>query len=183
MYQEFYGQARIHQAIIVRSDGSAVAQYPSGDGIAVAVDLGHSGVQAQCCLDVAVLWSSGAAVLLCCATATSEMHTSKQDTLLLAQQPCCPGTHRCPAHTWLQRSCTLPVTCQYRHGILPAVCPLRQAQVRSFPTVSAPGWKLALALACATSGCMLAPSAELALWRVQRARWGGVYMRPTGPPA
>ena len=47
----------------------------------MAVDLEQSGVQALCCLDVAVLWSLGAAVLLCCATATSETCRSKQEVL------------------------------------------------------------------------------------------------------
>ena len=111
-YQEFYGQAHIHQAIIVRSDGSAVAQYPSGDGIAVAVDLEHTGVQALRCPDVAVLWSVHAAVLLCCATATTETHRSKRETLLLAQQPMLPRDTQAPcthlAAEVLHTTCNLP---------------------------------------------------------------------------
>ncbi len=42
VYQTFYGHTSQHQAIIVRSDGSATAQYPS-EGIAVSVDPEQTG--------------------------------------------------------------------------------------------------------------------------------------------
>ena len=42
VYQTFYGQTKQHQAIIVRSDGSATAQYPS-EGVAVSVDPEQTG--------------------------------------------------------------------------------------------------------------------------------------------
>ncbi len=85
-YQEFYGQAHIHQAIIVRSDGSAVAQYPSGDGIAVAVDLEHVGVQALC----------GSAAVL--------HHSHLRDTQKQVGNPACRPAALLPRDT--QVSCT-----------------------------------------------------------------------------
>lgn len=42
VYQSFYGHTSQHQAVIVRSDGSAAAQYPS-EGIAVSVDPEQTG--------------------------------------------------------------------------------------------------------------------------------------------
>ena len=42
VYQSFYGNTRQHQAVIVRSDGSATAQYPS-EGVAVSVDPEQTG--------------------------------------------------------------------------------------------------------------------------------------------
>jgi len=47
VYQSCYGHTSQHQAIIVRSDGSAVAQYPT-EGVAVSVDLENTG---QTCLE------------------------------------------------------------------------------------------------------------------------------------
>ena len=42
VYQSCYGHTSQHQAIIVRSDGSAVAQYPT-EGVAVSVDPENTG--------------------------------------------------------------------------------------------------------------------------------------------
>lgn len=42
VYQSCYGHTSQHQAIIVRSDGSAVAQYPM-EGVAVSVDPDNTG--------------------------------------------------------------------------------------------------------------------------------------------
>jgi hypothetical protein len=42
VYQSCYGHISQHQAIIVRSDGSAVAQYPT-EGVAVSVDPENTG--------------------------------------------------------------------------------------------------------------------------------------------
>lgn len=44
VYQTFYGHTSQHQAVIVRSDGSATAQYPS-EGVAVSVDPEQTGKQ------------------------------------------------------------------------------------------------------------------------------------------
>ena len=52
VYQTFYGHTSQHQAVIVRSDGSATAQYPS-EGVAVSVDpeqTGKQSVSANHCL-------------------------------------------------------------------------------------------------------------------------------------
>lgn len=43
MYQAHYGHTSQHQAVIVWSDGSATAQYPS-EGIAVSVDPDQTGM-------------------------------------------------------------------------------------------------------------------------------------------
>ena len=45
-YQTFYGHTSQHQAIIVRSDGSATAQYPT-EGVAVSVDPEQTGQPLQ----------------------------------------------------------------------------------------------------------------------------------------
>lgn len=42
VYQTFYGNTSQHQAVIVRSDGSATAQYPS-EGVAVSVNPEQTG--------------------------------------------------------------------------------------------------------------------------------------------
>lgn len=44
VYQTFYGHTCQHQAVIVRSDGSATGQYPS-EGVAVSVDPEQTGKQ------------------------------------------------------------------------------------------------------------------------------------------
>lgn len=46
LYQTCYGHTNQHQAVIVRSDGSATAQYPT-EGVAVSVDPDSTGQTAK----------------------------------------------------------------------------------------------------------------------------------------
>ncbi|KAL3141890.1 hypothetical protein ABBQ32_004551 [Trebouxia sp. C0010 RCD-2024] len=63
VYQTFYGNTSQHQAVIVRSDGSATAQYPS-EGVAVSVDPEQTGVRRGGMRVLATYRSTGLAAVM-----------------------------------------------------------------------------------------------------------------------
>ncbi|KAL0030329.1 hypothetical protein WJX77_010230 [Trebouxia sp. C0004] len=63
VYQSCYGHTSQHQAIIVRSDGSAVAQYPT-EGVAVSIDQENAGGKKGCMRLLATYRSTGLAAVM-----------------------------------------------------------------------------------------------------------------------